>query len=264
MNWLQQVDPHLLVVFATVLVRVSGLMITAPIFGAIEVPVQGRAMLAVAISLLLTPAQADHTMVEPENLVQLGIMACGELLVGLTLGLGVMFLFSGIHMAGQLISHVGGLSLAESFQPGLDSSVPLFSHLLYLITLAVFLIIGGHRLVMMALLETFTEIPLGSGNVSPDIVEAATNLITQSLVLGLRIAAPVTAAQLLATLVLGLVSRTLPQLNVLVLGFGINSLVTLSMMMFTIGGSIWVFESYIVDLTDPLFEMLHIPPLASF
>ena len=259
MEWLAEINPNQFLIFALILTRISGLVVTAPIFGDRAVPPRVRVLLAMGLAFLITPTQLDTAIPEPANLLALAMLAGGELLIGLTLGLGVMLLFSGAQLAGQIISHLSGMALADVFQPGLDLSIPVFSQLLYLISLTIFVLIDGHRMVMAGLMSAFTEIPPGSAGMPVSAAEAFAELITQSFVVGIRTAAPITVAQLLGTLVLGLISRTLPQLNVLVLGFGINALVTLSLVMFTLGGMVWVFESQMESLLEIAFSAVDLP-----
>jgi flagellar biosynthetic protein FliR len=80
--------------------------------------------------------------------------------------------------------------------------------------------------------------------------------MTQAFVLGIRAAAPLLTALLLANLILGLISRTLPQINVIAVGFGVNSLLTLGLMMLTIGAAAWVFQDPSVDVMGRIQEAL--------
>ena len=94
---------------------------------------------------------------------------------------------------------------------------------------------------MDALLDTYSWMPPGQGSVGATYVEALTTLLSQSFLLGIRAAAPTMTALLLATLVLGLVGRTMPQINILAVGFGVNSLLTLGCLFTTIGAIVWAF-----------------------
>jgi flagellar biosynthetic protein FliR len=235
---------HQLVVFLLVLTRVSGVVLTAPLLSAQTAPIRVRAMLAIALAALVTPLAAGEVYFEhpPENLIDLMILAGGELVVGLSLGLGITILFAGLQLTGQIAGQMSGMQLADIFDPGFDTSVPLFSRLLDLVTMAVFLAIGGHRQVIQALLDTFVWMPPGEARFSEGIVSMLMDLTTQSFVLGLRAAAPVMVALLLAVLVLGLVSRTLPQLNVMAVGFSFNSMVMLATLAISLGAIAWVFQ----------------------
>lgn len=243
--------------FVLVLARTSGLVMGAPIFGTPDIPVRVRALFAVALALLLAPTQAGHPLPEMDSLVQLLLLIGGELLIGVTLGLGVLLLFSGIQLAGQLISQVSGMSLADVVNPSLGTSVPLFSQLLFLVTMVVFVALGGHRQVVAGLLDTYLTIPPGGVGLPHSIYEPALALLRESFELGLRTAAPTVAAQLLATLTIGLVSRTMPQLNIMAVGFGVNSMVTLGTMSLSLGGLAWAFQEQLTPHLDELLQLIH-------
>ena len=253
-DWISQLDVGKLLVFTLVLARVSGLVMTAPIFGSNDVPVRVRAMLAATISFLLFPSQWNTAVADPGTNLHYAILLASELIIGLALGLGVMILFSGVQLAGQMMGRIGGLMLADVFDPASGESVPLFSRFLMLTTLAVFLLIGGHRAVMGALLDTFDAIPPGSGHVPVHLGETFVVLVTQSFSLGIRAAAPVVTALLLSTLVMGLISRTLPQLNIMAVGFGMNSMITFGVLMFVVGAAVWVFQQQVEPTLQILFE----------
>ena len=197
----------------------------------------------------------------------------GELLIGLVLGMGITILLGGIQMAGDLMSRVGGLTLSDVFDPTTSTNVPLFSQLLGLLSTALFLIIGGHRILLGGLLDTFSAIPPGGsvamflgtagGGSGPgllaSLVEMFLVLITQSFHVAIRAAAPVVTAVLLATLVLGLISRTLPQLNVMVVGFGLNAMITFGVFFLSLGAALLVFQDQVVPTLQVLFQTLRIP-----
>jgi len=245
MDWLNDALSLKVIVFSLVLARISGLMLVVPVLGSREIPMRVRVLLAMALALVLSPAQFEIGLAMPRSVVGLGFLLVAEGMLGLILGMGVSMLFSGIQMAGQLIAQVSGLALADIFNPTLGTSVPLFSELLHHCVLATFMILGGHREVMAALLDTFGAIPPGSAMIVSGLDTLIVQLLHESLSLGVRTAAPTVTAQLLATVMLGLVSRTLPQLNILALGFGINSLVTFGTLALSLGGIAWAFQERI-------------------
>ncbi|MBN2292623.1 MAG: flagellar biosynthetic protein FliR [Pirellulales bacterium] len=234
-----------LLLFTLVLSRISGLTMTAPIFGTKDVPMQVRALLAAALAFLILPTQWHIDVGYPGSLANYLLFIGSELIIGLCLGLGIVILFSGLQVAGQLIGRTGGMMMANVLDPASGTEIPLFSRLLFLLALAIFVCIGGHRMVMAALLDTFQSIPPGSGTIGTAIVPAFTDLITQSFALGIRSAAPVVTAILLSTLIMGLISRTMPQLNILAVGFGMNSMLTFGVLALSIGSSVYIYQDEI-------------------
>lgn len=243
-------------IFTLVLTRTSALVMTAPVFTALTLPKQVRALLAIMLSLLVTPVFLNSSMPPVTNLAEYGRLIVNEMLVGLLLGLALNVLFSGVQVAGQLVSQLSGLSLADVFNPGFDENISVFSQLFYFLTLAVFVAVGGHRMVTGALLETFTALPPAHATMGNDFVEVLTTVITQAFVLGIQAAAPMMVALLLSNLVLGLISRTLPQINVIAVGFGVNSLLTLGLLLLSIGAAALVFQDPTLDVMERVQESL--------
>jgi flagellar biosynthetic protein FliR len=229
-------------IFVLVLTRVGSLLMTLPVLGSAGTPWQVRALLAVSASLILTPLYWGLPIPQPENLLDLGLLVAREAIFGLALGLAVMILLSGMQLAGQIISQISGLSLADVVNPTFETNVPLFSHILELLALAIFFLVGGHRQVIDALLRSFTWMPPGNGRLPDNLVEALSSITSQSFEVGIRAAAPVMVALLLATLVVALISRTLPQLNAVAIGLNFNSLIVLGVAALCLGSATWVFQ----------------------
>lgn len=244
-------------IFTLVLARISGMFVIAPLFGTLTLPRHVRAFLAVTMTLLVSPVYLNTSLPRVDGIATYAHLLANEVAVGLLLGLGVNIMFSGIQVAGQIVSQMSGLSLAEVFDPGFEESVSVFTQLFYFLTMAVFVAIGGHRLMVEAVLDTFTWAPPGYASLGDTYVDALTGLMTQSFALGVHAAAPLLVALLLSTIVLGLVSRTLPQLNVIVVGFGINSLLTLAMMLLSIGAVAWTFQEPTINALRAIQETLH-------
>jgi len=257
MDWLQPIAVSKFLLFTLVLARVSGLVVTAPIFGSVEVPAQVRALLALALAVLIMPTQWHVLVADPGNLLNYLLLLSGELVIGLVLGLGVMILFSGAQLAGEAFGRISGLMLADLFDPSLGVSVPVFSRLLFLLALTIFVTIGGHRVVMAGLLDTFATIPPGSGLAPVSLYGTIEELVTLSFVLGLRAAAPVVTALVLGTLVLGLVSRTIPQLNLLAVGLGLNSMLAFAAIFLTLGATAMVFQDQLEPALQIVLKALH-------
>lgn len=234
------------VVFVLVLARVGGIVATAPLLSLPSAPIRVRGLLALAMAAVITPVVLPGSVAlggsEVLNVFAIARLVISEALVGALLGLGLMILLAGVQVAGQIVSQMSGMALGEIFNPDLDSTVSVFSQVYYYLTLTVFAAIGGHRLLIEALLDTFKWAPPGQARFSGSYAEAMITMLSQSFELGMRASAPIVVALFLSTVVLGLVSRTLPQINTVVVGFGVNSLLTLAVMFISLGGVAWAFQ----------------------
>jgi flagellar biosynthetic protein FliR len=250
MNWLQSLSQGMPVlqqgglVAVLVLARVAAMTATFPLFGGPSVPIRVRAIFVFAVTLLVLPLVWQTSVPSPRTLIDAGILLAVETLLGLAVGLSLSVLFAGVQIAGQAISQMAGLSISEVINPGFDDSVPVYSLFLYMLATAVFFTLGGHVVAYQALLESFTVAPIGQSGpqVLSSLARAISLMVGQSFILGIRAGAPAIAALLLATIVLALVGRTMPQFNAFALGFGINALVTLGTLSLTLGAVAWLFQ----------------------
>ena len=153
-----------------------------------------------------------------------------------------------------MISTLSGMAIADVFNPAADRNEALFGQLLFFVSLAVFCTIGGHRQMLGALLDTFHALPAGNAAIDDSVLTTITTILSQAFSLGIRAAAPTVAALLLATLVMGLISRTLPQLNILAFGFGLNGIATLAMLAITIGTITMLFQNQVEIVLETLRE----------
>src|SRR4029079_17187157 len=130
-------------------------------------------------------------------------------------------------MSGSLIDAQIGVSLGSVFNPEFENDASLSGEMLHQLGLVVFLVVGGHHLIVSALIDTFQAFPVGYAWISPPAIELLSGLVHQSLVLAVQIAAPVMGMMAVVGLAMGFLGHTIPQLNVLVIGFPVRTLVGL-------------------------------------
>ena len=148
------------------------------------------------------------------------------------------------------------MSLADVFNPGFDESVSIFTHLVLLSDAGR---VRGHRRAPPDDRSDARHVRLGPARprrARRHYVDVLTGLMTQSFTLGVHAAAPMFVALLLSTMVLGLVGRTLPQINIIAVGFGLNSLLTLAMLLLSLGTVAWTFQEPTIDALRTLQDSL--------
>lgn len=218
--------------FLLVVFRIGGLMLTTPLFSAPVIPAQVRVLLAVAIAAAVFPLTSVHITV-PVTLATAVAGLVGELAIGLFIGFAVSLIFLGLQIAAEIISHQSGMILGSVFNPMLDGSESAISQLYYFAALVGFLAVGGHRALMRALLDSFAAVPPLSFTATQGLTELLLDLLTVSFELAVRVSGPVIIALMVALLSLGLISRTMPQLNILTVGFSLKLVIALLMVALT-------------------------------
>jgi flagellar biosynthesis protein FliR len=247
---------HQVVVFMLVLSRVSAVVMTAPVTGAHSIPMRIRAMLALALALLVTPLVRSADFSTPTSLAQMGLLVANEVFVGIALGFGVKILFSALQLAGQMIAQTGGMQMANFADPNSGAQISVFSQMFDTVLVIVFVLMNGPSMILAAMIETFQTMPAGEAHMSLDVAPLLSLLAGETFSMAVRAGAPSVIAILVAILMTGLISRTLPQLNLLQIGFSINILILLFALAISLSGGIWIvsehFESTIQTLRETI------------
>jgi flagellar biosynthetic protein FliR len=237
-------------VFLLVATRVSGLFSVGPLIAHAGIPTQVRMFLTLAISLIVAPVvvhfSAENTesgyslaRVIPSTILDGVFVAGQEFFIGMALGLGVTIIISGIQFAGEMFDQQSGIALAEVYNPMFDGPLSTTSQLLSM-SAALFIMcmqpLGGDLLMLKALLQTFQQLPVGQSYELVEVGKLLSQLVHESLVLALKIAAPMLAAQTLISLSLGFLGYSVPQINILVVGFAIRAFISMLILIFTFTG----------------------------
>jgi flagellar biosynthesis protein FliR len=205
-------------VFILVLVRMTGLFVTAPIFGRRNVPVYLKIGFSFFLAMILVNTL---TVPKPEyfnNIYDFALLVLKEFLVGVTIGYVSFLVFSAIYLAGQLIDMQTGFSMVSVLDPMSNIQVPVTSNFYFIISMLIFLSINGHHLLIQALFKSYNMIPLGNASFNQNLMSDIIRVFGDIFIIGFKISAPIIAAILITDVALGVISRTMPQLNVFVVG----------------------------------------------
>ncbi|MHC4067154.1 MAG: flagellar biosynthetic protein FliR [Planctomycetota bacterium] len=209
--------------FALVLFRIAGLFLIAPLFASNAVPARLKVGLALTIAAVVFPLVAP-TLPSDITLGAALVGVVGEMLIGLIIGLGVNLVIVGVQMAGMLIGQQAGIALASVVDPTHGESTTVVSQVYMITTMLIFLGLGGHRMLIAALLDTFSVVPVLGCGVGESTGVLLADLLSAAFILAIKLFSPVLIALMLTTLTLAFVSRTMPQLNILSVGFAVRSM----------------------------------------
>jgi len=166
----------------------------------------------------------------------MGFAVIREVLVGLSIGMGATLIISGIQMAGQIADTQMGLGMANVIDPMTNTQVSVMGQFYNMVAILVFLGVDGHHMLIRALVDSFSVIPLGHANFTPALADKMMNLFAQMFFIAFRVGAPVIGALFITNMALGVVARTVPQMNVFIVGMplslGVGLLITASSMTF--------------------------------
>lgn len=247
--------PLLLPGYLLVLFRVAGLVMAAPLFGSNAIPTHLRMLFAAGVALMVFPAVLPTI---PADLTVPAAMAgvLSEIMIGLVMGVAIHAVFAGAELAGVLVGQQGGLSLGQTYNPAMDESTTALGQLYFIVLFVIFVLAGGHRAVIGGLLDSFRAIPLLSFAVDESHVELIAELLQSACVMALRLAGPCLIAMFMTTVAMGFLSKTMPQLNVLSVGFMVRILVLFVVGGLSLSASQGVFDDAIYDSLVELRSVL--------
>lgn len=202
--------------FLLVFVRVGAIVGTMPLLGERMVPTQVKVAVALLLSLLLYPLVAPGFAERvPEATLAWVPALVLEALVGGVIGFTVRLITAAFEFAGEVTGYVLGLSLAQAVDPQTHLQVPIVGQFLTVLGFLTFLSINAHHVLIGGLVESFHWLPPFGLTVTAGFADLMVDLVFDLFRLGLQIAAPVVAAMLLVNVGLGIVSRAVPQMHVL-------------------------------------------------
>lgn len=203
--------------FLLILVRMGSLFVITPVFGGRNVPSYFKVGLAFFCSLILVTLLKDVT-IEFTDIFSYAAMILKELVIGIILGFSSYLVFSALYLAGQIIDTQIGFGMVNVLDPMHDTQVPLTGNFLYILTLMFFLIMNGHHVLLTALFKSYNVLPVNSFVFNDVLFNNMLNIFYETFAIGFKISIPIIAASLLAEIALGILTKTVPQMNVFVIG----------------------------------------------
>lgn len=216
-----------------ILGRVAGLFMFIPVFAGKNIPMQMRAGIAMAFTILILPT-IDNTQALPTHFLALGMLFAKELLFGVLMGMAARIAFWVAEFAGAVMSNEIGLSMSSNFDPISQRQSTLISTLLFYLTMLLFFITGIHHDILMTLVLTFRKFPLTCSLPSFHGVEGLVRGTGLVFMIGVQTAAPIIALNFVISLTFAILGKAVPKMNVFMLSFSIRILAGMGVFLFTI------------------------------
>jgi len=202
--------------------RVAAILASMPVFGTNMVPGRIKVTLAVMLTLLVYPVVATKINLVDFSTVSMGLLMANEVILGVMLGFISRLIFTAVEFGGTVVGYQMGFAAANVYDPQNQRQVSLMSQFQNVFAILVFLAIDGHHIFLRTMVSSYELLPPGLLDLSGPAVPYIVELMGHMLILAVRFSAPVLAVLLLSGLILGIMSRVFPQMNVFLLSFPIN------------------------------------------
>ena len=205
--------------FMLVVARLSGLFLIAPVFSSPMIPPRFKLMILLGLAATMTPiVTATSDVPVPDGVLPLLTAIVTESIIGFAMGFSVAIVFSAVQIGASLIDTSIGFSMANIIDPLNNAQGAVLGSFYSLVATLSFLAVNGHHWMLAGFKRSFDTVALGA---VPDIDQMMDNLMTtfgSLFAMAFQIAAPVLVTLLLVDVVLGIVSRVVPQMNVFFVG----------------------------------------------
>ncbi len=251
-------------VFLLIFVRVSVIIALLPIFGSTSVAPQIKVGLSLMLSTIIMSSMplAPVLVVPPGTPVAfLVLLVVKEAAVGFAMGFTASFLFAAVQFAARLIDSEMGFGMVDLIDPMSEESVSVVGQLWVVVFTVFLLLINGHFFFIIAIQKSFAVIPLAGEHFKAGLLASQfTDMVGDLFSLGIRMSAPMYVALILTEMALGIVARTVPQLNIFFVGIPMKIAVGLgsTIIAFPMVAGLFkkIFEGLLTDIWSVLYMMV--------
>ncbi|AKN33963.1 flagellar biosynthesis protein FlhB [Clostridium carboxidivorans P7] len=233
-------------------IRMFCFFVVVPIFFPSGTPATVKVGITLIMAYILIPG-VDYTGINNINNNLPFIINCmNEAVAGFTLGFITNLCFNSVRFAGSIMDMQVGFSMMTMFDPTSSSNTTLIEHILYWFSMVVFFIVDGHHMLIKALIESFKVIKLGNFFLNQNSINLIIRVFIEYFEIAVKIAIPIVLIILITDITMGLVSRTVPQLNVMILGMPVKILVGLGAFCFALPIFLKMIENSFYGIQDAI------------
>ena len=236
------------ITFMLLFARLSGLIVFFPFFSHNQIPLSVKSLLVFAVcSVLFTVSHAHEHAI---NFLIMEILS--EAMLGLCAGLLLNIVFAILQMAGEQISMIMGFSMASVLDPQTGTNSPVIANILNFIALLAFLMLDGHHLILQFYSTSLSAIPLGDFYPRSGVMRYALKLFGNLFMFGFVLAFPIIALSILSDAIFGMLMKTMPQFNLLVVGYPIKVSIGFSVLIAILAGIIKITTDMMVQILNDM------------
>ena len=248
------IDQRAVEILILVFARISMVIAVIPVFGSANVPITVKVGLSAFLSIIVYSFSEPSGIPEVLSVIDLLGLILKEGIIGLLFGFITGLLFYAIQFAGHFISFQMGFAIVQIIDPQSQERVPIIGQFYFIMAILLFLIINGHHLILSGLVESFRIVPIGTGILSGELIALLTKLTGNVFVLALKIASPIMVTLFLTDIMMGIIARTVPQMNI----FFVSLPLKIGMGMILVISTLSVFPLLIEKLVREVGQNLNI------
>jgi flagellar biosynthetic protein FliR len=205
--------------FVMVLTRISAFFLVIPVFGWQSIPIRIKVAMTVMLAIFFSMITPVPVVADRVSTAEAVLLIANEATYGLALGLVATLIFASVKLSGRIIEREMGLAMAEILDPLTGERAQPLGSLLEMIFIMLFLSANGHHLFLFIISRSYESFPAGSIPTIPVLTEGIIQAGSTMLIHGLKLAAPILAAFMLLMVVLSVLARMVPEMDILFISF---------------------------------------------
>lgn len=228
--------------FFMVFTRIASIFLVIPFLHSSRIPIPVKLLISMTFTILVFPIVKTEIDITALSYFEIFYKIASELLIGISIGFIITVVYSAIQGAGRLIDLMGGFGFSSVLDPINNSNTTVTSDFYSIIATTLFFTIGGHRILITGIAQSYSLVPLGAFTLNSSAIQILSRSFAGIFLMALKVAAPLMATLFLTEIVLAILSRAIPSLNIFVIGFPIKIAVTVLITGFTLVNTVPYFE----------------------
>jgi flagellar biosynthetic protein FliR len=245
--------------FFMVFGRMTGLFLSAPVFANRQLPARIKILVIIILSAAMAyyvPVNYAVQLTSPAYFIAALVL---EIAIGYVIGFVAYVCFAAIQLAGQIMDMQMGFAIVNVVDPMSGTQIPLMGNFNNLLALVIYLSINGHHFLIQAVVQSYQAVPVLGAHFSSDFMDLLVKITVYMFVIAIKISAPVVIAILTTDIAMGFVARTVPQMNVFVVGIPLKIFMGLIALVLMLPVYIWfmgvLFEQFFGYLDEIILAL---------
>ena len=241
-----------------IMTRISFFFFAAPFFGSQAINKTVKSFIIAMLAYFIYTSGMVTPILEIPTMGILFILMAKEMVIGVVLTSLAFMVYQPVRIIGVQVGRSAGLGRARMFNPEENTQFTVVQQMLYIVGILIFLGLNGHHIILRVIAISFKYIPIGNVYLNGKIVEIIINFFSKGFSLGLQCAAPIMSAILISSLCFGILGKTVPQMNLLILGLPIRVFIAMMGLFFALPIIGVVYQKFIVQSERSLMELVYI------
>jgi len=242
-----------ILVIILVFTRIAAMFSVVPIFGAKNTPLMTKIGFVFFISLILVPLQYESFGLQIDTFLQFGEYIIIEMVIGFSMGLVTLIILNTFYLAGSLVDRNIGFAMVSVISAQDESQLPVSANLYYIFALMIFISSNFHHKLIIVISDSYRVFPIGTNPLIGLIVYDYVEVLSYSFVMGFKMAAPFILTVLIANILLGLLSKAMPGMNVFLIGMPLKILVGLFLFSVVISS----YPDFIIHVFEEMMKYIY-------